>query len=125
MGFRSGFGEKSKKRFGRIVAPRADQAEAEVSADPTVQPVSPRPAEKPKMVFKDVWCVCTVNFEAGHKRPGILLGISPTGVHVRFRSKTQLPQKSRIKAARLGLDAPVHFAWQDEFDAILTFKPPA
>ena len=122
MGFGNGFGEKPKKRFGRIRSVSAAAGDAPKDNAPQ-NPTMVGSLGKPDFAFKDVWCVCSVIFESGYSRPGVLLGICSEALHVRFRSKTILIPRMRVKASRLGLDAPVHLAWNDEFDAILTFRP--
>ena len=71
--------------------------------------------------FKDIWCVCQIKLDSGHVREGVLIGLNATHARVRFRQKSKLSEKVRLKTSRLKLDIPARLVWQNDFDAEFVF----
>lgn len=76
-----------------------------------------------RAIRKGVWCVCSISFEGGEVREGIILDLSKTGARIRFRSRGTMPPLVRIKATRIGLNRYARVVWQSAFDAGLDFVP--
>ena len=95
-----------KPRFGRAPPKPSDHAQSEAT------PISH---------FKDIWCVCRITLDSGHVREGVLIGLNATHARVRFREKSLLSEKVRIKTQRLRLDIPAKLVWQNDFDAEFAF----
>ncbi|MEO1661491.1 MAG: hypothetical protein AAFR51_10920 [Pseudomonadota bacterium] len=89
--------------------------------NPPAAPEGDQTEATPLSEFKDVWCVCQIRLETGHVREGVLIGLNSTRARVRFREKSTLSEKVRLKTSRLGLDAPAKLVWQSDFDAEFVF----
>lgn len=115
------FSSKSKSKI-KVNLDRAVGSTAETP----IQVMRPR-RELRRGVRKGIWCVCSIYFESGEVREGIILDVSKTGARIRFRSKGEMPQVVKIKASRIGLNRFARVVWQSTFDAGLEFiaKKPA
>lgn len=98
--------QPKKPRFGR--APPTQEDDAQSQATPASQ-------------FKDIWCICQIALDSGHVREGVIVGLNATRARVRFREKSLLSEKVRIKTQRLRLDIPAKLVWQNDFDAEFVF----
>ena len=97
-----------------------ERAKSSSSSAP-IPVVRPQPANKRRGPRKGIWCVCSIYYEGGEVREGIILDVSKTGARVRFRSRGSLPTIVKIKASRIGLNRFARVVWQSTFDAGLEF----
>ena len=75
----------------------------------------------PSSEFKDIWCICQIALDTGNVREGVLIGLSSTRARVRFREKSALSERVRLKTSRLNLDVPAKLVWHNDFDAEFVF----
>ena len=108
----------SSKSKGKV---KIDLDRAVSSSAPAPIPILRPARDKRRGARKGIWCVCTIYYEGGATREGIILDVSKTGARVRFRTRGTLPRLVKIKASRIGLNRFARVVWQSTFDAGLEF----
>ena len=112
------FSSKSKSKV------KIDLELAKSSSSSAPIPVlRPTPTNKRRGPRKGIWCVCSVYFEGGVVREGIILDDSKTGARLRFRSRGTMPTIVKVKASRIGLNRYARVVWQSTYDAGVEFIP--
>ena len=98
--------QPKKPSFGRVAPTPSTRAQSDAT---------------PMSEFKDIWCVCQIVLDSGHVREGVLIGLNGRRARVRFREKSLLSERVRLKTGRLRLDVPAKLIWQNDFDAEFAF----
>ncbi|MEM1150758.1 MAG: hypothetical protein AAGI03_09395 [Pseudomonadota bacterium] len=105
------FGKKNK-------APSPDISRALKS---TAKPAPP-PAVSDTIDGCDTWNQCMVTTPDGLRQDGIVVEISETQAHLRFVSRSSLPEHFQVKILRLGETRTAQVLRQDGSDVYVEFK---
>ncbi|MEO0786958.1 MAG: hypothetical protein AAFY10_14775 [Pseudomonadota bacterium] len=82
---------------------------------------APLPAVSDRIDGCDTWNQCLITSETGLRQEGIVVEISETEAHLRFVSRSSLPERFQVKIFRLGETRSARVLRQDGNDVYIEF----